>query len=102
VSDAAFVANARKSWDRTLALQDKPDFDNSGLSVAVALWATLNVDQLLKIAERAAMQESTQMRHVAYFDEGEFHWLSGHAPRDCELFAAIPERSKSSSHGGEK
>jgi len=26
------------------------------------------------------------MRHVAYFDEGEFHWMTGHAPRDCELY----------------
>jgi len=30
----------------------------------------------------------SDMQHVAYFDEGEFHWMSGIAPRDCELFAA--------------
>ena len=28
------------------------------------------------------------MQHVAYYDEGAFHWMSGIAPRDCELFAA--------------
>ena len=30
---------------------------------------------------------SPAMQHVAYFDEGEFHWMSGIKPRDCELFA---------------
>lgn len=29
------------------------------------------------------------MQHVAYYDEGEFHWMSGVAPRDCELFAPV-------------
>lgn len=28
------------------------------------------------------------LQHVAYYDEGQFHWMSGIAPRDCELFAA--------------
>lgn len=28
-----------------------------------------------------------RMQRVAYFDEGQFHWMSGVAPRDCELFA---------------
>lgn len=26
-------------------------------------------------------------QHVAYFDDGEFHWMSGIAPRNCELYA---------------
>lgn len=26
-------------------------------------------------------------QHVAYFDEGAFQWMSGIAPRECELFA---------------
>lgn len=28
-----------------------------------------------------------KLQHVAYFDEGAFHWMSGIAPRDCELYA---------------
>ena len=40
------------------------------------------------LAERAKPTASaTDMQHVAYFDEGEFHWMSGIAPRDCELYA---------------
>jgi len=30
-------------------------------------------------------------QHVAYFDEGQFHWMSGIRPRDCELYAAPPK-----------
>lgn len=32
-------------------------------------------------------EEQAAMQHVAYFDEGEFQWMSGIAPRDCELYA---------------
>lgn len=41
------------------------------------------------LAERAkSVEASTEaLQHVAYFDEGEFHWMSGIAPRDCELYA---------------
>ena len=31
--------------------------------------------------------EREKMQHVAYFDEGAFHWMSGIKPRDCELYA---------------
>ena len=30
-------------------------------------------------------------QHVAYFDEGEFHWMSGHKPRNCELYAKVSQ-----------
>lgn len=33
-------------------------------------------------------QAPVKMQHVAYYDEGAFHWMSGIAPRDCELFTA--------------
>lgn len=36
---------------------------------------------------------AAKMQHVAYYDEGQFHWMSGIAPRDCELFAAIRHES---------
>jgi len=40
------------------------------------------------LAERAKVKAAeTEMQHVAYYDEGAFHWTSGIAPRDCELFA---------------
>ena len=35
-------------------------------------------------------------QHVAYSFDGEFHWMSGIAPRDCELFAK-PLSSRSTS-----
>ena len=34
-----------------------------------------------------AAEAVEQLQHVAYFDEGQFHWMSGIAPRDCELYA---------------
>ncbi|MEW9855892.1 hypothetical protein [Novosphingobium sp. M1R2S20] len=37
-------------------------------------------------------QGDKALQHVAYFDEGEFHWMSGIAPRDCELYAAWPRK----------
>lgn len=39
-----------------------------------------------KAAVAAIIAATAHMQHVAYFDEGEFHWMSGIAPRDCELF----------------
>lgn len=33
-----------------------------------------------------AMQHVAYFDEVAYFDKGEFHWKSGIAPRDCELY----------------
>jgi hypothetical protein len=42
------------------------------------------------LAERskpAKADPEPKMQHVAYFDEGQFHWMSGIAPHDCELFA---------------
>lgn len=41
------------------------------------------------LTERAKPVEAPAetLQHVAYFDEGEFHWMSGVAPRDCELYA---------------
>ena len=27
-------------------------------------------------------------QHVAYFDDGQFHWMSGIAPRNCEFYAS--------------
>lgn len=30
-------------------------------------------------------------QHVAYFDDGQFHWMSGIAPRNCELYASLPD-----------
>jgi hypothetical protein len=50
VSDHAFVTNAKASWERVLALQDNPGMDGHALTVAAALWASLNADKLLKIA----------------------------------------------------
>lgn len=32
-------------------------------------------------------------QHVAYFDDGQFHWMSGIAPRNCELFTHPSEQA---------
>lgn len=43
-------------------------------------------DKLVQAFARHRITAS-QLQHVAYFDEGEFHWMTGIAPRDCELYA---------------
>lgn len=48
-----------------------------------------SVEQAYRAGREARRAESWQ-QHVAYFDEGEFHWLSGIAPRNCELYTAPP------------
>jgi hypothetical protein len=52
VGDAAFVRDARKRWSALLDKQD--EWDAQTMALAVSLWATLNVDRLLDIAERKA------------------------------------------------
>lgn len=52
MSDAAFVRDARKRWNVLLDKTD--DWDAQTMALAVSLWATLNVDRLLEIAERKA------------------------------------------------
>jgi hypothetical protein len=47
--DAAFVADARARWAKLLEKTDS--MPASSQALAVALWATLNVDRLLDIAE---------------------------------------------------
>lgn len=40
-------------------------------------------------ARNRVLAAQPDMQHVAYYDEGEFHWMSGVAPRSCELFAPL-------------
>lgn len=50
MADEAFVRDARKRWN---ALLDKTgEWDANRMALAVSLWAALNVDRLLDIAER--------------------------------------------------
>jgi hypothetical protein len=52
MTDEVFVRDARKRWG---ALLEKTEtWDANTLALAVSLWATLNVDRLLDIAERKA------------------------------------------------
>ena len=32
-------------------------------------------------------------QHVAYYDDGEFHWMYGHSPRNCELYTPVQSTS---------
>lgn len=51
MSDAAFIKHAKASWQRVLEMQDAPSSVDA-LAIAVALWATMNADKLIEIAER--------------------------------------------------
>jgi len=48
------------------------------------------------IAAMPTPSDQEKLQHVAYFDEGQFHWMSGIAPRDCELYAKFPDRPERS------
>lgn len=50
MGDDAFVRDARKRWDALLTAADKWDATRTGM--ALGLFATLNMDRLLDIAER--------------------------------------------------
>jgi len=44
-------------------------------------------DRLEAILSDGKGPDRAYMQHVAYVDEGEFNWMAGIAPRDCELYA---------------
>jgi len=49
-ADQAFTANARKRWEEII---DKTkDWEADRAAIAIALWATINVERLLDIAEQ--------------------------------------------------
>lgn len=50
------------------------------------------------VAERR-LAEQGQAQHVAYFDDGQFHWMSGVAPRNCELYTAWPRPEQGQAQG---
>lgn len=52
MSDRAFVHNAAAAWQRVLDSQDK--LDSNAVAIAAALWATMNADKLIELAERGA------------------------------------------------
>lgn len=62
----------------------------AGVDPYSASWAAERAYQIADamLAERNKAKPEKAMQHVAYYDEGQFHWMSGIAPRDCELFAA--------------
>lgn len=55
--DIAYVREARRAWNRVLALQDS-GCGGSTLAVSAGLWATLNADRLLDLAEQAARSQT--------------------------------------------
>lgn len=54
-----------------------------------AEWCYQIADAMLAARVKPAAEPA--MQHVGYFDDGEFHWMSGIKPRSCELYA---ERAK--------
>jgi hypothetical protein len=51
VTDEQFVREAEKGWKRAVDYSNEPGTTGTGAAVAVALWASLNVDRLIKIAK---------------------------------------------------
>jgi hypothetical protein len=50
-ADQAFVRDAAARWSKLLDFAEGKDASTGAL--AISLWATMNVDRLLQIAERA-------------------------------------------------
>lgn len=55
MTDKQFVRDARERWGKVLDYANEPGRDAKAGSIAIALWATMNVDRLLRIA-----RENTQ------------------------------------------
>jgi len=52
MSDLAFVKNAKAAWGRVLAMQATVPSDSRAIALAAALWASMNAEKLIEIAER--------------------------------------------------
>lgn len=50
MTDKKFVREAMKRWGNIIDYANKPDRDDGAGAVAAAMWATIYVDRLLKIA----------------------------------------------------
>ena len=50
MTDKDFVRDARKRWDKILDYANDPAKDGTAAAIAIGMWATMNVDRLLKIA----------------------------------------------------
>jgi len=78
----------------TIPARDRTDARNlvSSLNHACATFAALNA--------RQSGEGGNTLQHVAYYDEGAFHWMSGIAPRNCELYAAWPAALRATDDAG--
>lgn len=59
MTDREFVAKARASWERVVAMQDNPNASTSTLAAATGLWAATNADRLIAIAERNTKDQAS-------------------------------------------
>jgi hypothetical protein len=50
--DRKFIRAARETWGRTLDYANAAGRGGTDGAIAIGLWATINVDRLLDIAER--------------------------------------------------
>lgn len=84
------------NWRSTARSRIDPDLLrplSSALRFAASRAAITANDEKSIIA--AFVSLSNGLQPVAYFDEGQFYWMSGIAPRDCELFAAwMPAKAR--------
>lgn len=54
MTDKQFVIDAARRWNGVLDYSNRDDRTGTQGAVAIALWATLNVDRLLRIAREKA------------------------------------------------
>ncbi len=90
------VEEARRAFERVVVERDwwnRPSFTLSETGSAYeAPWLQ---EQFVWFQRGyAAAQEAIdpKMQHVGYFDEDQFQWMSGIAPRKCELFAEFVKK----------
>lgn len=63
MTDKEFVRDAEKRWGKILDYANDPERDGTAGAIAIALWATMSVDRLLKIASAATLSRSSENRN---------------------------------------
>lgn len=81
---ASVFAHFRESHPEWSGMHQS-DFTVTELKTTQVADKHLTTDELLPNPTGAELL-AQGWQHVAYYEEGQFHWVSGIAPRDCELY----------------
>ena len=89
---AQCLALPQDKREALIEAMQKPQRDWAGLVVAEIADILINVSSGKATGQaeeylRSMCRPREELQHVAYYNDGEFYWMSGIAPRDCELFA---------------